>query len=173
MDMTRILGLFFCLRLLAISQAIADAPLTISSPAFQNGLFIPGKYALHGGNAAPELHFSNVPAHAKSLVVIVDDPDSPTGLWTHWLVWNIPASITSLNAGKLPPGAVQGKNSFGNLHYDGPAPPKGMHRYFFRVYALDAPLSLPAGAIRAKLGAAMTGHVLGHAEFFGTYVEKI
>jgi Raf kinase inhibitor-like YbhB/YbcL family protein len=173
MDLRRIWGLFFCLSLLAISGGMADNAFTISSPAFQNGQFIPAKHSLHGGNAAPELHFSNVPAHAKSLVVIADDPDSPTGLWTHWLVWNIPASTSSLDGRKLPPGAAQGKNSFGNVHYDGPAPPKGMHRYFFRVYALDATLSVPTGATRATLGAAMTGHVLGHAEFFGTYIEKI
>ena len=173
MNLRRFWGLFFCLGLFAISEAVADAPLTISSPDFQNSLFIPQKYSQHGGNSIPELHFSNVPAKAKSLVVMVDDPDSPTGLWTHWLVWNIPASTSSLNGRKLPSGAIQGKNSFGNVHYDGPAPPNGMHRYFFRVYALDTTLSLPAGTVRGGLAAALTGHVISHAEFFGTYAEKL
>jgi hypothetical protein len=112
------------------------------------------------------------------LALIVDDPDSPSGLWTHWVVWNLPANTTSIEAGKLPSGAVQGKNSFGHVRYDGPAPPSGTHRYFFHVYALDTMLNLPAGSDRAALSSAMqglpmnSGYVIGTGEMFGTYSAK-
>lgn len=172
MDLPRVLGLCFCLSVLAVTGAVAGGAFAISSPAFQNGLPIPRKYSLHGGNAAPPLRFADVPAAAKSLAVIADDPDSPTGLWTHWLVWNIPAQTSSLSGEKLPAGAVLGKNSFGNVRYDGPAPPNGTHRYFFRVYALDTMLPLPPGASRGELDAAMAGHVIGHAECFGVFAKK-
>jgi Raf kinase inhibitor-like YbhB/YbcL family protein len=149
--------------------AAPDGSFDISSPAFQRGLPIPIKYGYHQQNVSPELGIQNVPAEARSLVLIVDDPDAPAGLWTHWLVWNLPASITSIPEGKLPPGAVEGKNSFGHVRYDGPAPPFGTHRYFFHLYALDSSLPLPAGSTRAALEQAMGGHVKGKAETFGTY----
>ena len=142
-------------------------------PDFDNGRIIPQKYSYHGGNRAPELRMINVPAATKSLVLIVDDPDSPSGLWTHWTVWNIPVPSYALDADKLPAGAVQGRNSFGHVGYDGPAPPSGTHRYFFRLYALDTILSLPEASSRSALDAAITGHVIGGAEMFGTCRQKL
>ena len=130
---------------------------------------IPIKYGFHGQNISPELRIANVPANAKSLVLIVDDPDSPSGLWTHWLVCNLPPNTTDIPEGKLPPGAMQGKNSFGNVRYDGPAPPMGTHRYFFHLYALDTTLSLPAGSSRDALVEAMKGHVVGYGQTIGIY----
>ncbi len=143
--------------------------MTISSPDFAQGQAIPAKFADKGGNRSPQLLVGSVPLHAKSLVLIVDDPDAPAGLWTHWLLWNIPPGVVVLDEGQVPRGAVQGKNSFGNARYDGPAPPSGTHRYFFHVFALDTKLSLAEGASRGELEAAMKGHIVGSAEFYGTY----
>jgi Raf kinase inhibitor-like YbhB/YbcL family protein len=106
----------------------------------------------------------------KSFALIVDDPDAPHGLFTHWLVWNIPPDHPDLPEGGVPPGSIQGKNSFGDAHYDGPAPPNGKHRYFFHVYGFDTMLSLPAGSDRKALEAAMKGHVVAKApDFYGTF----
>jgi Raf kinase inhibitor-like YbhB/YbcL family protein len=146
--------------------------MTLSSPEFAGGQPMPAKSALRGANKSPQLLIGSVPLNAKSLVLIADDPDSPSGLWTHWLVWNIPTSASVITEGDVPHGAVEGKNSFGNVRYDGPVPPSGTHRYFFRVSALDTSLSLERGASRSGLEAAMKGHVVGHAEFFGTYSAK-
>jgi len=155
----------------AAGWALAENSFGISSPAFAQGKPIPAPYAFAEKNISPELRVQNVPANARSLVLIVDDPDAPAGLWTHWLVWNLPANTTSIPEGKLPAEARQGKNSSGHVRYDGPAPPPGtgIHRYFFRLYALDTILSLPPGADRAALLAAMNGHVVGKGETFGLY----
>jgi Raf kinase inhibitor-like YbhB/YbcL family protein len=143
--------------------------ITLSTPAFAQGKAIPVQYAYKGQNISPEVRIGNVPANAKSLVLIVDDPDAPAGLWTHWLVWNLSASTATLAEGRLPPGVAQGKNSNGHIRYDGPAPPSGTHRYFFHLDALDTTLSLPPGSDRATLLAAMAGHVVGTGETYGVY----
>ncbi len=143
--------------------------MTFSSTDFAEGQPIPKDYAMRGGNKSPQLLIGSIPGNAKTMALIVDDPDAPAGLWTHWLMWNIPASTAVISEGKVPEGAVEGKNSFGNGRYDGPAPPSGTHRYFFHIYALDTSLSLDQGASRAELEAAMKGHVVGDAKFFGTY----
>jgi Raf kinase inhibitor-like YbhB/YbcL family protein len=165
MSLRRLLGISAALTL---TMATIHAGLTVSSPAFGNGQPIPAQYAHHAGNAVPDLKWSAV-SGAKSYALIVDDPDAPAGLWTHWLVWNIPPSATELHGGALPAGAVVGKNSFGNGEYDGPAPPFGTHRYYFRVVALDTTLTLPAGSSRGALDAAMKGHALAQGETFGTF----
>jgi Raf kinase inhibitor-like YbhB/YbcL family protein len=141
----------------------------ISAPAFALGKPIPARYAHKGQNISPELRIENVPSNALSLVLIVDDPDAPMGLWTHWLVWNLPPDTTDIPEGKLPSAAREGKNSSGHVHYDGPAPPSGTHRYFFHLYALDTTLSLPTGSSRVALEQAMNGHVVGTGETFGVY----
>jgi Raf kinase inhibitor-like YbhB/YbcL family protein len=173
MDLLRSCGLCFGLLLIAILPTAGADSFTISSPAFQNGSFIPSQYSYHRTNRAPELRFAHVPPGAKSLVLIVDDPDFSSGLWTHWLLWNIPVRTYALYADKLPPHVIQGKNSFGHVGYDGPWPPNGTHRYFFRVYALDNVLSLPAGSERNALDVAMTGHAIDHAEMFGKYSQHL
>jgi len=146
--------------------------MTVSSPAFAEGQPMPATTADRGANRSPQLLIGSVPLNAKSLVLIVDDPDAPSGWWTHWLLWNIPPGSVVIREGEVPPGAVQGKNSFGNVRYDGPAPPSGTHRYFFHVYALDTKLSLAPGSSRGELDAAMKGHVVGSAGFYGTYSAK-
>ena len=151
--------------------AVADDSnyMTISSPDFAQGQPMPKDSAKSGGNHSPQLLIGSVPLNAKTLVLIVDDPDSPSGLWTHWLLWNIQPDAAVIAQGKAPEGAVQGKNSFGNVRYDGPAPPSGTHRYFFHIHALDSKLYVDKGATRGQLEAAMKGHEVGHADFFGTY----
>jgi Raf kinase inhibitor-like YbhB/YbcL family protein len=147
----------------------AHGALRLSSPDFTPGGPIPAKYSRGHGNVSPALMIDGIPAKAETLALIVDDPDAPAGLWTHWVVWNIDAHHVVFLEGRPPRGAQVGKNSFGNERYDGPQPPSGTHRYFFHLYALDVSLKLKAGSDRDALSAAMRGHVVGKAEMFGTY----
>ncbi|HUB65979.1 MAG TPA: YbhB/YbcL family Raf kinase inhibitor-like protein [Candidatus Methylacidiphilales bacterium] len=142
---------------------------TVTAPAFAQGQPIPARYALAGENQSPELRIKDAPEKARTLALIVVDPDAPSGDWIHWLVWNLPADTRALAEGSLPAGAREGKNSFGHVRYDGPSPPSGTHRYFFRLYALDTALSLPVGSDRKALESAMDGHIVGIAETYGTY----
>jgi len=149
--------------------------LTVTSSAFASGAGIPKAYTCKGNDISPALAWSGAPAHAVSFAVIMDDPDAPAGTWVHWVAWNIPASAHSLSQDvpkrdQLSDGGRQGRNSFGKVGYNGPCPPAGQtHRYFFRVYALDAKLDLAAGADRSQLEAAMQGHVLAQGEYMGTF----
>ncbi len=146
--------------------------LTITSPDFAAGAAIPSRFTCQGRNISPALVIAGVPAGARSLVLIVDDPDAPSGTFTHWLIWNIPAGAGRLSPGGSPAGAVEGTNDFGNAGYSGPCPPSGTHRYFFRLSALDVPLRLGAGALRAELEGAMRGHVIGGAVLMGRYSKS-
>ena len=143
----------------------------ITSSAFQEGGNIPSKFTCDGGNASPPLQITGVPSEAKTLVLIADDPDAPGGLFTHWLVWNIPAQTNSIAEGSVPKG-VHGTNDFGKSGYGAPCPPSGTHRYYFRVFALDRELTLPAGAKRSQLDGAMKGHVVAQGELMGRYARK-
>lgn len=150
-----------------------DDGLSISSPAFANKGQMPPRFARAHDNISPPLLIQATksgPFASKSFVLILDDPDAPSGLFTHWLVWNIQAQPQTIAEGQVPAGAVQGKNSAGDTHYDGPRPPNGRHRYFFHLYGLDTVLSLPAGSDRVALEAAMKGHVVATApKFYGTF----
>ena len=140
--------------------------LQLTSDAFTNGQSIPVKYSCRGNNISPALAWNEPPAGTKSFALIVDDPDAPGGTWVHWVLFNIPADTRSLQE-NLPAGGNAmsvGKNSSGNTHYDGPCPPSGTHRYFFKLYALDATLSLTPGATKAQVLQAMQGHILAQAE---------
>lgn len=140
----------------------------IETPAFQHGKPISKKYTCQGEDVSPELFFYDVPEKAQSLTLIVDDPDAPSGTFDHWIVWNIPASNHHLVQGVLFP--HQGKNGFGKVGYKGPCPPPGkVHRYFFKLYALDVNLSLPEGVSKNQVEAAMEGHILAKTELVGTY----
>jgi Raf kinase inhibitor-like YbhB/YbcL family protein len=160
-----------CLGLLAgmAGHGVAGEPFSVAATAFEQGKPIPARFALAGDNRSPELQAKGVPEKARTLVLIVDDPDAPSGLWTHWLVWNLPPETRSITESALPSKAREGTNSFGHVRYDGPSPPSGTHRYFFRLYALDTTLPLATGSSREALDAAMQGHILGIAETFGTY----
>src|SRR5207245_5366735 len=112
------------------------------------------------------------PAEAKSLTLIVDDPDAPVGLFTHWLVWNIDSKTTEIAENSVPKGAVQGTNDYPNLGYGGPQPPSGTHRYYLKIFALDQTLDLNAGAKRAVVDAAMRGPVIAQGELMGRYSRQ-
>lgn len=141
----------------------------ITSKAFANNGFIPQKYTCDGQDINPPLTIKEVPANTKSLVLMVDDPDAPMGVWTHWLVWNIDPKTTEIKEGTVPQGAVLGKNDFGKPDYGGPCPPRGTHRYFFKVFALDVVLNLPSGASRSQLEKAMENHIVGQGQLMGKY----
>jgi len=141
----------------------------ISSPVFENNKPIPSKYTCDGGNFSPPLQISEVPEGAKSLVLIVDDPDAPGKTWTHWTVWNIDPTTAEIPEGGIPEGSVQGITDFGEVGYGGPCPPGGTHRYFFKLYALDTVLNIPYQAEKTDLEKVMADCTLGKAELIGTY----
>jgi Raf kinase inhibitor-like YbhB/YbcL family protein len=143
----------------------------ITSTAFSEGGNIPVKFTCDGPDTSPPLKIEGAPSAAKTLVLIVDDPDAPSGLFTHWLVWNIDPKAESIGEGSSP-GGTEGKNDFGKTGYGGPCPPSGTHRYFFKVFALDQELKLEAGARRKELDAAMKGHVIGQGQLMGRYARK-
>ncbi len=148
----------------------------LTSSAFDNGGKIPTKYTCEGPGINPPLSFVDVPSEAKCLVLIMDDPDVPASvrkecMWDHWVVYNIPPTVKSIAENSTPPG-VSGKNTGNKLGYQGPCPPDREHRYFLKLYALDALLQLPPGASKSEVEKAMTGHILASAELMGRY-DKI
>jgi Raf kinase inhibitor-like YbhB/YbcL family protein len=152
---------------LAFAQASCLAQIAISSPSFQAGGAIPAQFTCNGANQNPPLQFRGVPKEAKSLVLIVDDPDAPGGLFTHWLVWNIDPTTSQLGGNSVPADAAQGTNDFGRVGYGGPCPPAGTHRYYFRLFAIDQKIDLNPGAKRSALDRALKGHVLARGELMG------
>jgi Raf kinase inhibitor-like YbhB/YbcL family protein len=163
----------------ATSSRPASVPaLALGSEAFANGKPIPVKHTGDGADVSPPLAWSGLPAGTKELALIADDPDAPSPQpWVHWVAYKIPADTAGLPEGASsggkqhqPAGALAGKNSFGKLGYNGPAPPKGkVHRYYFRLYALDKPLDLPEGADKPALLKALAGHILAQGVVMGTY----
>lgn len=143
----------------------------ITSSQFKHGDSIPALYTCEGKDISPPLYFINVPEEAQSLALIVDDPDAPKGTFVHWLVWNLPPTLTAITDA-LPKDAIQGTNDFHRASYGGPCPPSGTHRYFFKLYALDKTLDLDSKATKIKLAKAMQGHILQTAELIGTYQRR-
>lgn len=143
--------------------------LRIVSPAFEAKGMVPAKYTCDGADVSPPLAFEGVPGNAKSLALIVDDPDAPRGTWVHWVVWNIDPKTGQLAEGAAPAGAKQGMNDFRKKAYGGPCPPSGTHRYLFKLYALDTLLTLSQAAGKRDLEKAMKGHILDQAETVGLY----
>lgn len=151
-------------------------PMELTSEAFVNGQSIPAKYACTGKNISPPLAWTDPPAGTQSLALIVDDPDAPMGTWVHWVLFNISTDRRSLEedlpvTGKnIDPNAIfVGTNSAGKIGYDGPCPPSGTHRYYFRLYALDTLISLLPGASKEQVLREMDGHILAQAELMGTF----
>ena len=149
--------------------------ITIWSEAFKNGEYIPVEYTCDGKNISPGLSWSGIPAGTKSIALIMDDPDAPMGTFVHWVLFNIPADINNLPSrirNKEPfftHETHHGTTGFGRIGYGGPCPPIGVHRYYFRIYALDALLSMKSGTTRKQLDKAMKEHILATGEFFGLY----
>jgi hypothetical protein len=146
----------------------------ISSSAFQHQSFIPSKYTCQGNSISPDLLWRDIPAGTKSLVLIMEDPDAPMGLWTHWILYNIPPEITSLaeNVKVLPKGTEQGLNTLNETGYVAPCPPSGTHRYYFRLYALDTVLQPNNKFTNETLKKAMEKHILAQTELMGNYAKK-
>jgi Raf kinase inhibitor-like YbhB/YbcL family protein len=146
----------------------------ISSSAFNDGAAIPAKYTCDGENISPPLTWSGLPDGTQSLALIVDDPDAPGGTWVHWVIYNLPPDMNGLTQ-NVPVDAVlhdhgrQGSNDFRKHGYGGPCPPNGTHRYFFKLYALDAMLPLEGDVTKERLLQAMTHHILTEVELVGTY----
>jgi Raf kinase inhibitor-like YbhB/YbcL family protein len=151
-----------------VSFAEGGAKMKITSSAFQEGGNIPSKFTCDGADSSPPLQISEVPSGTKSVALIVDDPDAPSGLFTHWTVWNISPQTSMIAEGRAPKG-VHGANDFGKSGYGGPCPPSGTHRYYFKIFALDRELDLPGGAKRSELDAAMKGHVVAQGVLMGRY----
>jgi len=145
----------------------------LSSPAFKNHGIIPSLYTCEGKNISPSLEISNVPPNAKSLVLIMDDPDvplnlRPDGMWDHWILFNILPSVHKIKENSTPLCSF-GKTTFGHTCYGGPCPPDREHRYFFKLYALDTLLNIPSGSTKKEIEKAMQGHILEEAQLIGLY----
>ena len=147
----------------------------ISSPAFGRNQMIPAQYTCDGDNISPPLRWDEVPGGTASLALICDDPDAPSGTWVHWVLFNIPVDQKELAeniapADRLPNGIKNGRNDFNLMGYSGPCPPSGTHRYFFKLYALDAPLDTVApGVTKAELLKVMNDHTLAVGTLIGQY----
>ncbi len=141
----------------------------ITSQAFENGSKIPDKYTMYGENKIPPIHIEGVPKGARSLALVVDDPDAPNGTFNHWLLFNVDPKIHDIKEDCVPVMATQGRNDFGAVEYDGPKPPSGEHRYFFKAYALDTMLPLTRGAKRDELDREIRSCVLDSATLMGRY----
>lgn len=150
----------------------------LTSSAFAEGQSVQQKYTCDGADVSPPLKWSGVPPGAKSLALVCDDPDAPGGTWVHWVLYNLSSTVTELAEGvptseAIPNGASQGINDFKRIGYGGPCPPPGRaHRYFFKLYALDAELQLRARATKNDLVRAMERHVLGEGRLMGTYKRR-
>lgn len=143
----------------------------LGSTAFATGAAIPARYTCDGDDAIPPLTWSGAPAGTATFALIVDDPDAPGGTWVHWVLFDLPATATALPESES--SGVQGMTNSGRTGYGGPCPPPGKpHRYFFKLYALDGPLSLRAGASKTDVERAMQGHVLATAQLVGTYARR-
>lgn len=141
----------------------------ITSTAFENEGIIPSKYTCDGENINPTLLIEDVPEGTKTLALIVDDPDSPVGIWVHWLVWNISPVTTKIEENSVPKDADQGTSSFGTVGYGGPCPPSGTHRYLFKLFALDTEIDLDSKGDKASLESRMEGHIIDKVMYLGKY----
>lgn len=160
------------LTVLAVTQCHAAQKIAVTTTSFKEGGEMGEKYRNDGGNVSPALAWGSVPDGTKEIVVICDDPDAPIGIFTHWIVFNIPPAVKGLEEGAstaaIPGHEIKfGLNDFKRTAYDGPRPPWGVHRYFFKVYALDASLGLDTGASRKDVLGAMKGHILAEGEVMG------
>jgi Raf kinase inhibitor-like YbhB/YbcL family protein len=150
------------------------ATFTVESPAFNNGKALPPRFTCGSDGVSPPLTLENLPEDTKAVAFILEDPDAPKGTYTHWIMWNWPASKTEIPAAlpaqtKLESGAIQGTGSNGKVGYNPPCPPSGTHHYYLKAYALDSKLNLPSSSDKQALLAAMQGHVIGQGMLMATY----
>lgn len=159
------------------AQIEGETTMELKSPVFDAGGAIPKKHTCDGADVSPPLLWNTVPEKTQSLALICDDPDAPMGVWVHWVIFNLPAETRELPESvppqkMLPNGAKQGLNDFRRIGYGGPCPPSGEHRYFFKLFALDAKLDLEAGAKKADVLKAMEGHILSESKLMGRYRRR-
>jgi Raf kinase inhibitor-like YbhB/YbcL family protein len=153
--------------------AITNKNMTITSPIFQDNEYMNERYTCDGQDKNPPLRFGEIPQDAKSLVLIVDDPDAPGGNFTHWLLWNISPNTDGIKEDELPVGSVQGENSAGKIGYMGPCPPAGRaHHYQFKLFALDTVLDLPEGVHQSELESRIQKHTLDSDQVVGLYARS-
>lgn len=151
--------------------------IAVTSPAFEDGGKIPKKFTCDGEDISPPLHIDGVPSEARSLTVIADDPDAPSGMWVHWVLYDLPPNTTELPENmpddeEIQNGARHGVTDFKRFGYGGPCPPSGTHRYYFKVYALDTMLDLSGRVTKADVIKAMQGHVLAEGQLMGRYARQ-
>ena len=161
-------GLLFSTGFMAFAQKGVRV-MRLTSPEFEHNGMIPKKFTCQGADVNPELLIHEMPETAKTLALIVDDPDAPGGMWVHWVVFDIPA-MSRIHEDSIP--GIQGINDFRKKNYGGPCPPSGTHRYFFKIYAFDSELNLPQGISKSELERTMQGHVLEKAELIGLYKKQ-
>jgi Raf kinase inhibitor-like YbhB/YbcL family protein len=167
--------LLWGIALLAACSGASDAPgeMELTSTAFQDGADIPAKYSCDGADISPPLQWRGLPGGTVSLALIMDDPDAPGRTWVHWIAYDLPGDATGLPEGvtraETVDGGRQGNSSWNRLGYGGPCPPRGSHRYFFKLYALDTRLELEPGVTKDALLSAMEGHILGETQLMGRY----
>jgi hypothetical protein len=163
-----------------VDSTMEPTVFNLSSETFKAGGAIPAAYTCQGENISPELHWTGVPETTKTFALLCDDPDAPGRIWVHWVIYNIPIEKEVFKSTfKLledfpkkeltEKGIRQGTNDFGKIGYDGPCPPSGTHRYYFKLYALDSVLTLKPGASKIQLLGAMKGHILGETQLMGTF----
>ena len=160
-------------RILPAKQKIQKKlPMQITSTAFSHNQNIPNKYTCNGSNTNPPLQFLNIPSNAKSLVLIVDDPDAPGKTWVHWVIYNIDPQIKKIAENSVPQNAQQAMTDFGKPGYGGPCPPSGTHHYHFKLYALDTILDGLHNPDKAAIEHAMNGHIIEQSELVGLYSKQ-
>ena len=169
--------LLYNFQIESFAQELDSKKFEIKSSAFENNEMIPKLYTCDGNNISPSIIWTSVPNGTKSLALICDDPDAPSGTWVHWVIYNIRPSPSELPTKVLsqiatPFGAKQGINDFQKIGYGGPCPPNGTHRYFFKLYALDTKLDLSDDVTKDQLLNAIEGHVLGKTELIGKYTKQ-
>jgi len=156
-------------RYLGAQNGVGYKNMRLSSSAFESNQLIPARFTCDGADVNPSLEIEEVPEEAKSLVLIVDDPDAPMGTWIHWLVYNIDPSVFSIDEDSLPKKGIEGLNDFGKIAYGGPCPPSGTHHYHFKLYALNKVLELAPSAKRKEVEKAMAGAIISQVELVGIY----
>lgn len=170
--MKKNLKLIFLLILVSNLESMEYMNFRLTSKVFKEHQSIPIKYGCNGENISPPLEWEGAPPETKSFVLIVEDPDAPSKVWSHWIVYNIPASIHESKEGKPPKDALEGINDFGDIGYGGPCPPSGTHRYFFKLYSLNRLLDLDQGATKQEVEKAIQNHILKETQLMGTYTSS-
>lgn len=146
--------------------------MTIASPSFENNSLIPSKFTCDGKNVNPLLMFGSIPIKAKSIALVVTDPDAPGGTFTHWIIYNMSATTTKIDENSVPADSQEAQNSFGKKEYGGPCPPSGTHHYIFTLYALDSMISIPDEADVADIEKVIQSNSIEQATLTGLYAKQ-